>query len=128
MYHTKRDRMVETTKQTNETTHFDLSKAITIGGANCRSILATGKYANIWATLKSQGTVTLCISNAYAKATIIRGVSQLKNLDTTWKFADETNYRKRIKVTEIKVANSLSHMLYLQLELVDSFKYRSNSL
>lgn len=94
-------------------------------GSN-RNFFDTRKYANIWNILKIQGFVDVCILNPNQKATVIRGVSQLKNLDTAWKYASDSNYSKRIKVTTVE--NDNSNHLYLKLELTDSFKYRSKSL
>ena len=126
MYLTKRDKKVMKVQEQLRDTQPTQAALPTIVVGREKEYFDTRKYANIWNVLKAQLSVEICILDVTQKATVVRGVSQLKNLDTKWKFASTDNYKKRIKVTQLENPNP--NQLYLKLELVSCFKYRTKSL
>ena len=52
------------------------------------SMLTNSKYTAPWQALKENKSIILTVLDAADKAKVIRGLSQLKNIDLEWKTKD----------------------------------------
>lgn len=84
------------------------------------SMLYNSKYTIPWAKLKETKEIIITVLDRSDKAKVIRGLSQLKNIDTEWK---KDNYYLRIKAEVIRETNE--GQIVLKITLVDSVKYRN---
>ena len=89
------------------------------------SMLTNSKYTAPWQILKDNGTILLTVLSAEDKAKVIRGISQLKNIDLEWKNKDN-NYYLRLKA--VLVRKTKEGYLVIKLSLVDSIKYRNGKI
>ena len=89
------------------------------------SMLTNSKYTAPWQALKDKGTILLTVLSAEDKAKVIRGISQLKNIDLDWKDKDN-NYYLRLKA--VLVRKTKEGYLVIKLSLVDSIKYRNGKI
>ena len=89
------------------------------------SMLTNSKYTVPWQILKDKGTILLTVLSAEDKAKVIRGISQLKNIDLEWKDKDN-NYYLRLKA--VLVRKTKEGYLVIKLSLVDSIKYRNGKI
>ena len=89
------------------------------------SMLTNSKYTAPWQVLKDKGTILLTVLSAEDKAKVIRGISQLKNIDLEWKTKDN-NYYLRLKA--VLVRKTKEGYLVIKLSLVDSVKYRNGKI
>ena len=85
------------------------------------SMLLNSKYTARWQVLKTKKEIILTVLDAQDKAKVIRGISQLKNIDLEWK-AEDDNYYLRVKAEVIR--KTKEGYLVLKISLVDSIKYR----
>ena len=85
------------------------------------SMLTNSKYTAPWLSLKTNKEIILTVLDSVDKAKVIRGLSQLKNIDTTWKQQDN-NYYLRLKPEVLR--KTKEGYLVLKISLVDSIKYR----
>ena len=85
------------------------------------SMLTNSKYTAPWQSLKTNKEIILTVLDSVDKAKVIRGLSQLKNIDVTWKQQDN-NYYLRLKPEVLR--NTPEGYLVLKISLVDSIKYR----
>lgn len=83
------------------------------------SMLGNSKYSQSWEVLKETGTICFTVFDKADKAKVVRGISQLKNIDLAYK---RDNYYKRIKVTTISEERNA---IVIQLTLINSLKYRN---
>lgn len=86
------------------------------------SMLLNSKYTAPWQSLKTKKEIILTVLDAQDKAKVIRGISQLKNIDLEWK-AEDDNYYLRVKAEVIR--KTKEGYLVLKISLVDSIKYRN---
>jgi hypothetical protein len=86
------------------------------------SMLTNSKYTEPWEILKTKLEVTLTVRDRADKAKIVRGMSQLKNLDRTWK-AQADNYYLRLRTKVLRTTGE--GYLVLKLTLEPSIKYRN---
>lgn len=89
------------------------------------SMLHNSKYTAPWQSLKTNKEIILTVLDAEDKAKVIRGISQLKNIDLAWKTTDN-NYYLRLKAEVVR--KTKEGYLVLKLSLVDSIKYRNGIL
>ena len=89
------------------------------------SMLHNSKYTAPWLSLKEKKEIILTVLDAEDKAKVIRGISQLKNIDLAWKTSD-SNYYLRLKAEVLR--KTKEGYLVLKLSLVDSIKYRNGIL
>ena len=90
------------------------------------TMLLNSKYTEIWKKLKEHKKVEVTVLDPTNKTKIIRGISQLKNVDLEWKNLCAANYYLRLKPTVL--GKTREGYLVLQLELVDSVKYRNGRI
>ena len=84
------------------------------------SMLRNSKYTIPWEKLKETNEIIITVLDRGDKAKVIRGLSQLKNIDIEWK---KDNYHMRLKATVIRT--TAEGYLVLRITLVDSIKYRN---
>lgn len=89
------------------------------------SMLTNSKYTAPWQALKENKAIILTVLDAADKAKVIRGISQLKNIDLEWKTKDN-NYYLRVKADVLR--KTKEGYLVLKVSLVDSIKYRNGIL
>ena len=89
------------------------------------SMLTNSKYTAPWQALKDNKAIILTVLDAADKAKVIRGISQLKNIDLEWKTKDN-NYYLRVKAEVLR--KTKEGYLVLKVSLVDSIKYRNGIL
>ena len=89
------------------------------------SMLTNSKYTAPWRALKENKAIILTVLDAADKAKVIRGLSQLKNIDLEWKTKDN-NYYLRVKAEVLR--KTKEGYLVLKVSLVDSIKYRNGIL
>lgn len=89
------------------------------------SMLTNSKYTAPWQALKENKSIILTVLDAADKAKVIRGISQLKNIDLEWKTKDN-NYYLRVKAEVLR--KTKEGYLVLKVSLVDSIKYRDGIL
>lgn len=84
------------------------------------SMLHNSKYTIPWETLKKTNSIIITVLDRGDKAKVIRGLSQLKNIDIEWK---KDNYHMRLKAVVVRTTSE--GYLVLRITLVDSIKYRN---
>lgn len=84
------------------------------------SMLHNSKYTVPWEKLKETKDIIITVLDRVDKAKVIRGLSQLKNIDVEWK---KDNYHMRLKAIVLRTTNE--GYLVLRITLVDSIKYRN---
>ena len=89
------------------------------------SMLTNSKYTAPWRALKENKAIILTVLDAADKAKVIRGISQLKNIDLEWKTKDN-NYYLRVKADVLR--KTKEGYLVLKISLVDSIMYRNGIL
>ena len=88
-------------------------------------MLTNSKYSAAWDKLKKEGKATITVFSDAMKSKIIRGISQLKNVDLEWKHSGD-NYYLRIIATEI--GRSENGNPIIELELKPCNKYRGSKI
>lgn len=85
------------------------------------AMLTNSKYSKAWHKLKTDKELTITILSQKDKAKIMRGLSQLKNIDIPWKSEADNYY---LRMTSEEISTTAEGYLVLHITLNKSLKYR----